>query len=176
MEKKPFLSNGSLKLLRAALVLIAVVLVSPAASGWAAGKGPVAVKLTQRRVMKGPGGKETYTSAAKASPGDVIEYTAAYTNNGKTAVTNLMGELPVPAGTQYVPGTARPAKVMASIDGVKFLLVPLKRKVRLPNGKEAIRDVPYSKYKFLGWQLGELPAGKTVTVSARVRLASAPGK
>lgn len=176
MKEKSYLPVKQTALFQVALLFFAVVFASTAVSAWAAGN-QVVINLTQKKVVKGPGGKETYEAAEKIFPGDVIEYTAECTNSGNTAVTNFKPQIPIPVdkGLVYVAGTAKPAKAEASIDGVRFAPMPLKRKVRLPNGKEAIRDIPYSQYKFIRWNLGTLPAGKTVTVSARVRLA-APGR
>lgn len=40
----------------------------------------------------------------------------------------------------------------------------------LPDGRTARREVPASEYRFLRWNLGDLPAGSTRTVRARMQL------
>lgn len=150
------------------LLILMACLIAPTA--YSADSKDVVVELLAKKVIMGTDGKERYSSAEKATPGEIIEYTALYKNRGSNEVKNLQGTLPVPQGMEYLPGTARPEKVNASLDGKKFAPVPLKRKVRLPNGKEEQRDVPYNEYRYIGWDLANLPAGQTMTVSARMRL------
>lgn len=141
-------------------------------SVWAASESDVVIELTAKKIFKGEDGKEKLVPADKAAPGEVIEYTAVYKNKGKESVKNLQGTLPVPMGMEYMPGTARPSAVSASLDGKKFAPVPLKRKHRLPNGKEEVQEVPYNEYRYLGWALKDLAANQSVTVKARMRIVS----
>lgn len=143
-----------------------------AQSGAAAQSKPdVETILSSKKVTVGADKKEVLSDAATIKPGEVIEYRASYANKGKDGVKGLVATLPIPAGTAYQGGTAAPkGGVSASLGDGKFAPIPLKRKVKLPDGKEVERDVPLTEYKSLQWSLGELAAGKSVVVSARVRV------
>jgi hypothetical protein len=77
--------------------------------------------------------------------------------------------MPIPAQTEFIPGSSRPAQVQASLDGRVFEDVPLKRTVTRAS-KQTEERVPYSDYRYLRWFVGELGGGKAVAVSARVRV------
>ena len=130
--------------------------------------------LTAKRVELGEDKKERLIEAKTAKPGDIIEYQVTYANKGKTAVRDLAATLPIPADTEFLRNTSRPATARASVGDGKFQAIPLKRKVKLPSGKEEEIDIPFSEYRALQWSLGELAAGKSVVVSARVRVSDAP--
>lgn len=142
------------------------VLLAPA---FAHAAGDVSVALTAQRVTV-VDGKETRQSAEQARPGDVIEYRAEYRNTGDAAVKQLAATLPIPNGMAYLPSTAAPQSLQASLDGKTFENVPLKRRVKLPNGREVVREVPTSEYRYLRWALGTLDVGQSRTVAARVQV------
>jgi uncharacterized repeat protein (TIGR01451 family) len=150
-------------------VAVATMIAIPAV---AADKGDVTVQLTGQKVVKDASGKEKFASADRAKPGEVIEYKAVYRNNGKTAATNVLATIPVPLGADYLPGSAKPADISASLDGKEYAPAPLKRKVKLPSGKEEVRDVPAGEYRSLRWSLKALEPGKSTTVNMRVRLST----
>lgn len=152
----------------AMLATVAVILAS--AFVCHAGENDVKANLTARKVVKAADGKEVFVSADQAKPGELIEYTAVYENVTSSDVKDFFATLPVPDGMEYVPGTAKPVKVLASLDGRKFDLVPLKRTVRLASGKDAVREVPYREYRTLRWDLRKLAAGAKATVSARMKI------
>jgi uncharacterized repeat protein (TIGR01451 family) len=131
--------------------------------------GDVSVVLTAQRVTL-VNGKEALVSAERTRPGDVIEYRAEYRNAGSRPVKELAATLPVPRGMEFLPRTAAPEPILASLDGKTFEPVPLQRRVRLANGREVTRDVPAAEYRFLRWSLGTLGARETRTVAARVRV------
>ncbi len=161
------------KLIGALAVTCALAL--PALAAEPAG---VTVDLKGQKVVKADG-KEKFESADKAKPGEVIQYTAVYKNKGKKDAASVLATIPVPLGTEYLPGTAKPADVTASLDGKEFAPLPLKRKVRLPSGKEEMRDVPYEEYRAIRWNVKTLGAGKSATVSLRVKISTtqeAPSK
>ena len=130
----------------------------------------VVANLTAQKVVMTQGGSQSFQPADKAGPGDVIEYQAVYTNQGKTPVKNMVPTMPIPSGMEYVPGSAKPASAMASLDGKKFEAVPLKRMVTLQNGKQELRDVPYEEYRAIRWNAGDMAAGGSTMVSARAKL------
>jgi uncharacterized repeat protein (TIGR01451 family) len=132
-------------------------------------EGDVKVDLTAHRILVSQG-KETRLPAEQAEPGDVIEYRATYANRGNTPVRNLEATLPVPAGLEYLPRTAHPVRLLASLDGRTFAPVPLTRRVKLPSGKTVVREVPAAEYRALRWSIGSLAANSARTVEARMRV------
>ena len=129
----------------------------------------VTVQLTAKRVTKAQG-HESLTPAEQARPGETLEYRAVYRNDGAAEARHLAATLPIPRGTTYVPGSASPAGVQASLDGSKFAAVPLTRVVRGADGREVVREVPVSEYRALRWPLGSLASRQTRAVTARVRI------
>ena len=130
--------------------------------------------LTAKRVEIDADKKEKLLEAKSAKPGEVIEYQVTYANKGKTPVRDLLATLPIPEGTDFQRNTIKPVGAKATIGNGRFEAIPLKRKVKLPNGKEEEIEVPLSEYRALQWSLGELAAGKSVVVVARVRVSDAP--
>ncbi len=156
-------------ILRRSLVL-ALVSAASFAPALAFASGPVNVALTAQRVTI-ENGRESLGSADAARPGEVLQYRAVYRNDGKAAVRSLMATLPIPAGLEYLPRTAAPAVVQASLDGKTFAPVPLMRRTRDAAGREVVREVPPSEYRFLRWSIGTLSPKETRTVVARARVA-----
>jgi len=137
----------------------------------AAPAGDVRVSLTAQRVSKDASGKTILEPGDQARPGDVVEYQVRYSNESASGVRKLVATLPIPVGMEYLPKTAQPARVEASLDGRTYAPIPLTRKVRLANGREVVREVPTSEYRHLRWSIGELAAHGARTVTARVRVA-----
>ena len=133
---------------------------------------PLESKIEQRKVVRDAGGKESFVPAEAVKPGDVVEYTATYRNTTRQPLTRLEATLPIPAGTEYVPGTARPANARASADGATFGEMPLKRTVKR-NGADVTEIVPPSEYRALRWYPGTLGGEATLTYTARVRVIDA---
>jgi len=130
---------------------------------------PVASRLEARKVVVAADGKESLVAAESARPGDVIEYTATYSNAGRSAVRNLEATLPIPHDTELVAGSARPGGARASLDASTFAAMPLRRKAMV-GGREVESDVPLSEYRALRWSPAELGGGQSLTYSARVRV------
>lgn len=123
--------------------------------------------LSQKLVTVGADGKEVLVDAAQIKPGEKMEYAITYTNNTKDAAKGLQATLPIPVGTQYLPSTAKPVLVLASLDGKTFALPPLKRKV-VKDGVTTEVEVPATEYRALRWRMGDLAPAQSVTASARV--------
>jgi uncharacterized repeat protein (TIGR01451 family) len=115
-------------------------------------------------------GKEVFSAANQAAPGDILQYTATYKNVDKAPATQVDATLPVPTGTDYIPGTATPAGAWASTDGTTFSPIPLKHMVKNSEGKMVEQEIAFSQYRALRWSLGDLAGGASRTVSARVKL------
>ena len=138
----------------------------------AADRGDVVVELKSQKVVKGADGKEKFESAESARPGEVIEYKASYRNKGKNTAANMMATIPVPLGMEYIPDSARPEKVLASVDGKVFGPVPLKRKVTLPSGQTETREVPYEEYRQIRWEIKSLAPGQSTSVKMQAKLST----
>lgn len=135
---------------------------------------PLSATLEAHKIVVADG-KERVVAASEAKPGDVLEYRATYKNISDKPLKSVMATLPVPAtGVEYLVGSAIPTGVQASLDGAQFAPAPLKRLVKLPDGKPQQQLVPAAEYRFLRWPLGDLPAGASKVVSARVRVISEP--
>jgi len=150
---------------------LCIVILMPS-TGMASGDSDVTVTLVANIVAVGQNGKETFAAAREAKPDEVLEYRAVYRNQGTQAVHNVLAVLPVPAnGLSYIPTSASPQQVWASLDGRKFEVAPLMRTVALPDGKRESRLVPVSEYRYLRWDLGVLKPGAQAVVTARMRMA-----
>ena len=129
----------------------------------------VKVVLTASKIVK-TDGTEQKLPGDKAKPGETIEYVASYKNTDTRPVSNVMATLPVPKGMEYIANTATPEHVMASTDDVHYAPVPLKRAVKDSSGKTVEELVPYSEYRSLRWELGEMAGGANKSVKARMKV------
>jgi uncharacterized repeat protein (TIGR01451 family) len=136
-------------------------------------KDDLSSTLTAYKIVSTPGGKEKIVPADKAKPGEVIDYQAVYRNNGKGNLENIKATLPIPVGTEYLPGSDKPAAETASLDGKNFEPLPLIRKQASANGRITQIQVPYSEYRYLRWIVKQLEPGKEVTLKARVKISQA---
>jgi len=155
--------------MHAKLSYLAALLLVAAAPAMAQTSGAVETRLEAHKVVLAADGKESFVPADAARPGDEIEYVATYRNTGSQPVRNLQATLPIPADTELVRGTARPANARASLDGNAFAAMPLMRKV-VRDGKSVEEEVPYREYRFLRWFPGELGGDKTASFAARVKV------
>jgi uncharacterized repeat protein (TIGR01451 family) len=129
----------------------------------------VKVLLVASKIVK-LNGNEQKQPGDKAKPGDVIEYVAEYKNLDKKAVLNVVATLPVPSGMEYLPQTATPERAMASTDDVNYSSIPLRKNVRGADGKTVQQMVPYTEYRSLRWELGEIGGGASKSVKARMKV------
>lgn len=151
------------------LLALAVATVVLGTASAALADGGVTVQLTANRITKAQG-REVSSPADQAQPGETLEYRATYRNDGTAEARGLAATLPIPIGTSYVPGTASPSRVEASLDGRTFASVPLKRTVRTADGRTVVREVPVTEYRALRWPLGTLSKSQSRAVTARVRI------
>jgi uncharacterized repeat protein (TIGR01451 family) len=132
-------------------------------------KGPLESTLEQHKVTKAADGRESLVPAASVRPGDVIEYAATYRNTGRAPLTGVQATVPIPPNTEYVAGSADPENARASVDGVAYAAMPLKRKV-VRDGKTVEEPVPLREYRYLRWSVPQVGGEKSVTFTARVRV------
>lgn len=162
--------NDIRRSLYGSLVIAVVATILLPAWSVTAGDEQIKTELSAFRVVVGQDGKEELLPADRAKPGEVIEYVLICTNKGQGQVSNLQPTLPIPKGTEFLPGTAKPAAVLASLDGKSFAPVPLKRTIKGADGKIREEEVPYQEYRFLRWRLDRLEPAKNTTVKARVKV------
>jgi uncharacterized repeat protein (TIGR01451 family) len=115
-------------------------------------------------------GKAVAKAAGEGKPGEVIEYTGTYSNGGVAAADKLLATIPVPVGTSFVAGSAKPALAQASTDGTRFAPMPLMRSVKQPDGSERKEPVPLSDYRAVRWEVGTLSPGSSSVVGLKVRI------
>jgi hypothetical protein len=135
---------------------------------------PLKISLVRSKVVV-IDGKEVLQSAEVAKPGDTLEDVATYTNISKSALKRVEATLPIPPNTELVVTSVKPAGAKASVDGVSFSSMPLKRKIKQSNGVEVEQNIPLSEYKYLRWPAGDLAAEKSMLVSARFKLSADSG-
>ncbi len=108
-------------------------------------------------------GKESLEAAETAFPGDVIQYSATYSNRSENPLKDVRPVIPVPRGMVVDLQSARPRPTEASLDGVRFSPMPLLDEEGKPVAAEKIRA--------LRWHvplLGDNPA----KISFRVKVES----
>ena len=109
-----------------------------------------------------------------ALPGDVVRYSMVFTNTTTGAITNVKLDNPLPAGLQYVAGSARSTRADApaefSADGGRtFAAQPMETVV--VNGGRTTRPVPAERYTHVRWVIrGAVAPGATVTAEYAARV------
>lgn len=152
-----------------ALFLAIAVFLSSTSAVEAAQKNDLEVALSAQRVGAA-NSLEVLDEDDAVAPGDVVQYRATYRNQSSGSLRNLAPTLPIPAGTEYVDGSAYPAPVEGSLDGATFEQFPIKRPQKAADGRTVLVTVPVSAYRALRWSAGELPAAATFVTTARVRV------
>lgn len=155
---------------RALLNPVAALALAAAALPAGAAEGELVSLLTAHKVVAKQDQTEAFVEAKQVQFGDVIEYRLRLTNKTGGAVAKLRPVLPIPDNMEYLPGTAVPKRVEASVDGKDFKPAPLSRKVTRPDGTVKVEKIPYSEYRHLRWNVGDLGADATIVVKARVKV------
>lgn len=134
------------------------------------------VQLSANKIFTDASGVERVLPAVSVRPGDIVEYRATYQNKGTKNMRDVRAMLPIPVGgMEYLPEASSPRLLRASVDGKHFDAIPLQRVIRLDKGKQQLQPVPLSAYRFLRWHLGDVGAGKSVTISSRMRVIAMSG-
>ena len=154
-----------------ALIVLLSAALSPAAH---ADDAKLSSELKVSSVVKQADGSEALAPAQTVKPGDLLQYSTVYTNPTPRAVSRLVTNLPIPAGTELVATGTVPSTVLASLDGKVFAPVPLMRKLRRADGQLVDVPVPLNEYRSLRWPEQQLAAGASFTTTARVRVISTP--
>lgn len=107
-------------------------------------------------------------------PGDVIRYTLTATNRGREPAHNVEVVDPIPAGTEYVLGSAKGkgARISYSIDSGRFYQQPpVVYEFRLPDGSIEKRPAPADLYTHVKWTITQpIPPGGSVPITLQVRV------
>jgi hypothetical protein len=142
----------------------------------AAGADPrtPSLELTAFKIVAAAGQAEQRVPAAQARAGDQLEYQAVYRNPTAATVHHVLVTVPVPAtGVEYLVDAPTPRADLASSDGKQFAPLPLMRVETSADGRKISKPAPGADYRFLRWDLGDVPAGATRTVRTRVQLLGA---
>ncbi len=154
-------------------LVIALLPVSARAATAAEPAAPSLLLAAFKIVPAQPGRAEQLVPATEARAGDRLEYQAVYRNPTPVAMHHVIVTVPVPReGVEYVLDTAAPRADLASTDGKQFSQLPLLRVETALDGRKVSRPAPGADYRFLRWDLGDVPAGATRTVRTRVQLLS----
>jgi uncharacterized repeat protein (TIGR01451 family) len=135
----------------------------------------VVANLSVAKVSARGDGMQALEPVRKTRPGDILEYRITYRNKGREAARGVVGTLTVPVHRMsYVPHSGLPGVLEASLDGKTFAPAPLMRLVAHDDGRVEMQPVAPSEYRYLRWQLGDMPARSTITVSARMHIDEVP--
>jgi len=135
--------------------------------------GPLESTMTAYLVVKDKNGKETLKKTETAAPGEMIEYVLSYHNTGKTSLSKLVVNGPIPPNTAFVQGsnaTKTPHEFEVSIDhGNTWEHEPVKRKQKNKEGKDVLVIIPPTEYTNVQWKAQE-EIGPGQTQSFRYRI------
>jgi hypothetical protein len=148
---------------------LAVASETDASASAAAANAPLQVQLERRKVQIASG-REILAPAEIAKPGDVLQETATYSNRSASALAGVEATLPVPQNTQLIVDSIKPSTARASLDGITFSPVPLRRKVKLADGTMKEQSVHPREYRYLRWYPGNLGPQQSVSFVARFRV------
>ncbi|HEX5132462.1 MAG TPA: hypothetical protein VFX92_08245 [Candidatus Krumholzibacteria bacterium] len=157
--------------MRRAVTMLAVLIVLFVASA-ALGAGPLTGSIEAWKVIPtANNGEESFVSADKVIPQDVIEYRLTYANRGESALHRISIVDPVPAGTRYVVRTAtQPGGAVAtfSVDnGTTFHAWPVRIK-QMENGREVWVDATPDMVTHIRWTIdNELKPAERITFAYR---------
>ena len=137
----------------------------------ASADGALVATLESLKVSRAADGSEQLAPSYHAQPNDVFEYRATYRNQSSKTMRRVIATVPVPQGFEYVAESAAPVVMLASLDGKTFSPLPLIRAVPSADGAANETPIPAQELRFLRWEIGDMQAGTSSTVTARVRFA-----
>lgn len=131
---------------------------------------PLTSEFVVQRVVIDVRGNESLDNAAAVKPGELLQYTATYTNRSRAPLAQFSPTLPIPAGAVIVAAAGQPPGALASVDGKTFDFMPLRRKVQQPDGRWVDAPVPLVDYRALRWPARTLGVNERFAASLRVRV------
>jgi len=121
--------------------------------------GPLESTMKAYLVETDTHGNEILKPTETAAPGEKIEYVLTYHNTGKTPLSKLVVNGPIPANTDFIQGSntsKTPHDFWVSIDhGKTWDKEPVKRKRKNSSGKEELVVIPPSEYTNVQWKASE---------------------
>lgn len=158
------------------LALIAMAMVGVSAHAMLPTPNPNTVSPTQTApaitsvvnafVVKGTGSAETLVPVSVSTSvksGDVLEYQGLFTNTGDR-IRKMDVTLTIADNLELIGGIS-PQYAQASLDGGRFLRMPIRAKV----GNQ-IQELPLSRYKALRWTVEDVGLGGTAVVKYRAKV------
>ncbi|MDW9416833.1 hypothetical protein GOB15_20800 [Sinorhizobium meliloti] len=135
---------------------------------------PLSASLGVQSVEIGEGGKETFSPAEAAAPGDLLQYTGRYDNVAKEPLSGLVINGPIPSNTSFVDA-GRAVSLKAAfevlIDGESWQGVPAYMTVTLEDGTKSRVEAEASDYRQIRWRVSEaLAPGATLVTTYRVQV------
>ena len=140
---------GVIKKLFLLLVLLSFFIVTTSAIA-----EPLKSTLEAYIVKKDSKGKEIFEKSQNAAPGETVEYRLIYENTGKTVLSSLVINGPIPEHTEFIRDSAKTDvshDFLVSIDhGKNWEKEPVKR-VKVKNGKKETIVIPPEQYTNVKW-------------------------
>jgi uncharacterized repeat protein (TIGR01451 family) len=135
---------------------------------------PLSASLAAQSVETGEDGKETFSSADAAAPGDLLQYTGRYSNVSKEPLSGLIINGPIPANTSFIDAglaVSQKAAFEVLIEGESWQSVPAYKTVVLADGTKSRVVAEASDYRQIRWRLAEaLAPGATLVTVYRVQV------
>lgn len=137
--------------------------------------GPLSASLAVERVeIDQETNKEVMKPADTASPGDLLQYTARYTNVSEEPLSGLVVNGPVPANTVFLKeglAISQEASLEVLIAGEPWQGVPAFKTVTLEDGTKKRVPAEPADYREIRWRLADPLAPKATLVAIyRVRV------
>lgn len=167
----------SMSLLTAVALLLAAIPAAPLAAQQrpARNASPSLVMTAHNTTAAAARTRGAARADSSALPGDVLRYAMVFTNTTDGAIRNVKLDNPVPAGLQYVGGSARASRGDAGADfsadgGRTYSAQPVE--TVMVDGKPVTRPVPAARYTHVRWVInGAVAPGATVTAEYTARVA-----
>jgi len=159
----------------ALVVLLATSVVMPATAQQAVHPAPSIVVSARNTTAADEVARKARPAArTTVQPGDVLRYTLTFTNSTAKAVRDVELRDPIPAGVQFVAGSARASRADARLEfsvdgGASWSAQPMESV--LVDGRQVRRPVPAARFTHVRWVFaGIVPANGTVTADFDVRV------
>ncbi len=130
----------------------------------------IVLKMDSRKAVMSQG-KEIFSDAKDAKPGDILIYTIKTTNTGDSAAYKVEPVGDIPKGTSYVPekSISKDYKTEFSIDnGVTYQEIP--KTTVVEKGKTLIKNAPFKMYNKVKWILKSVAPKKSILLTYRVKV------
>lgn len=156
--------------------MTAALVLSAGADAWAQDGPKIMIKASsQKEVRTIEDGREVVKRLPVdgVKPGEVLVYTAAYTNTGKGEAKNASIVNPIPEGTDYILGSAEGdgTVITCSIDGGKsYQSEPCMQEVEMPDGTKKKIEAEPRMYTHIRWVVSTIPPDGSGEVSFKVKV------